>query len=60
MGNTPPPAAPAMMRKVISVSKFVASADEADATPSTTMQAMISRVLLSISASAPSTGWIRA
>ena len=60
MGNTPPLAQPAITRNVISVSKLGAKAEATDATPSTTMQVMISRVLLSISAMAPIKGWISA
>jgi len=47
---------PAMMRKTMSVSKLVASPHASVATPTMNMQSAISRVLLNMSASAPSTG----
>ena len=60
IGNTPPAAMPATTRKPISISKLSASPDSMVVAPRISMQPMISRVLLSMSASAPSTGWISA
>jgi hypothetical protein len=56
----PPAASPQTMRAATSISKLVTNAHASVANAMTASEMMMSRVLLNMSASAPSTGWIRA
>jgi len=56
IGKIPPAVMPAITRNAIRVSKFIASPQASVVTPTISMQIVISRVLLNMSASAPSSG----
>ena len=56
IGNMPPAVIPASTRKAISVSKFVIIPQASVVMPPMSMHTAISRALLNMSASAPSTG----
>ena len=56
IGTTPPAASPATMRPATRTSKLLASPQTSEAAVRTSRQSSISRDLLNMSASAPSTG----